>query len=672
MILDLYRKKQKKWSPRTSALLVIGGFLVAQTVPLFVQGIVNALSDTTPPVVQSFIPSTSSINVDDAQAQVTLTGAVTDDISGFGSIKLYYTSPSGLQVVEAETLGSTPTSFEARVTFPRYAEAGTWTPTATFADVSGNVVDYTSQELANLGFSLSVSVSSATPDTQSPTLTALTQEDTSLDTTNYNGQTGVRATLPDNLSGFAKAVIKFTSPSGAHSSTADFESTVTPDEYYATPIFSMYVETGHWNAQLTVTDLAGNVRVYDTADLAGMGFPNGIDIAGTPDTSFVTIESIAFSPLFDYGIEPYVGGGLFTIKALLSDNLSGVQTADLIYRSQTSGQIAYSNTFVRHDDPEIDQFDYYIQTPAYSAEGEWLPELYTTDIAGNTKTFSHSDLLGLGLDLKIVIGENVTETVIQGDSVTTDTSGSGATAETIVQAEITTPTAGTVSITPVETAAQDSNFGGYSLFSEQFSITAPAATVTEPLVLKFVVDATQLADIDPSEIVIFRDGQAVAQCLGSSVAVPDPCVTAVTVLPSGDAEITVNSSHASRWSLGVETATQGSFQFEKFKKPLKAAPQLNKEEAGSSIPVKFSVGGDYGLDILASGSPTSQRINCSTKEPIGDATATNAANNKNLKYSANGFYRYTWKTLKKWDDTCRQFTLTFTTGEVATVYFKFD
>ena len=44
--------------------------------------------------------------------------------------------------------------------------------------------------------------------------------------------------------------------------------------------------------------------------------------------------------------------------------------------------------------------------------------------------------------------------------------------------------------------------------------------------------------------------------------------------------------------------------------PIDALPVVNKAKAGSSLPVKFSLGGDFGLDVLAGGSPGSQDVPC--------------------------------------------------------------
>ena len=87
---------------------------------------------------------------------------------------------------------------------------------------------------------------------------------------------------------------------------------------------------------------------------------------------------------------------------------------------------------------------------------------------------------------------------------------------------------------------------------------------------------------------------------------------------------------------------------------------VNEVKAGQSIPVKFSLGGDLGLNILAAGYPASQQIACNNSAPISAVEETTTAN-QGLTYSG-GQYNYVWKTQKSWAGTCRKFVLRLTDG----------
>ncbi len=66
---------------------------------------------------------------------------------------------------------------------------------------------------------------------------------------------------------------------------------------------------------------------------------------------------------------------------------------------------------------------------------------------------------------------------------------------------------------------------------------------------------------------------------------------------------------------GVGTACDTDYEFSGFFTPVDNLPTLNSVKAGSAIPVKFSLNGFQGLDILAAGSPASQTIACASGVP---------------------------------------------------------
>jgi hypothetical protein len=81
---------------------------------------------------------------------------------------------------------------------------------------------------------------------------------------------------------------------------------------------------------------------------------------------------------------------------------------------------------------------------------------------------------------------------------------------------------------------------------------------------------------------------------------------------------------------------------------------LNKAKAGSVVPVKFSLGGDQGLNVLASGYPQTATIPC-TASSSDVLEEYGTGNVSSFKYDpvANQ-YIYNWKTDTKWAGTCRQ------------------
>ena len=114
------------------------------------------------------------------------------------------------------------------------------------------------------------------------------------------------------------------------------------------------------------------------------------------------------------------------------------------------------------------------------------------------------------------------------------------------------------------------------------------------------------------------------------------------------------------------------FAFDGFFAPIDNAPTLNAMKAGAAVPVKFGLGGDKGLAILAAGSPTSRTIACAASPVVDGIEETSTAGASGLQYEpATGLYTYVWKTSKSWAGTCRELTLTLVDGTTHIALFKF-
>ncbi len=114
------------------------------------------------------------------------------------------------------------------------------------------------------------------------------------------------------------------------------------------------------------------------------------------------------------------------------------------------------------------------------------------------------------------------------------------------------------------------------------------------------------------------------------------------------------------------------FNWAGFFQPVDNLPALNVVNAGRAIPVKFSLGGNKGLNIFAPGYPLSMQIACDSGAPLDDVEVTLTAGNSSLSYSAgDGQYNYVWKTEKSWAGTCRQLIVKLVDGTTHVANFKF-
>jgi uncharacterized repeat protein (TIGR01451 family) len=122
----------------------------------------------------------------------------------------------------------------------------------------------------------------------------------------------------------------------------------------------------------------------------------------------------------------------------------------------------------------------------------------------------------------------------------------------------------------------------------------------------------------------------------------------------------------------VRTVQVLPYNFTGFFSPISNPPTLNQANSGQAIPIKFSLGGNQGLNIFAAGSPGSVQTNCASGVPISNIEEIDTPGNSGLSYDAGSDrYTYVWKTEKAWKNTCRQLTVTLKDGTVHVANFKF-
>jgi DNA-binding beta-propeller fold protein YncE len=111
------------------------------------------------------------------------------------------------------------------------------------------------------------------------------------------------------------------------------------------------------------------------------------------------------------------------------------------------------------------------------------------------------------------------------------------------------------------------------------------------------------------------------------------------------------------------------YDYRGFFAPVDNPPVLNTVTAGAAIPVKFTLHGNQGLDVLARAS--SRVIRCSDSAPL-DAIETLAQSATGLTYDVSGDrYVYVWKTARSWGGSCRQLLLRLDDGTTHRASFEF-
>jgi hypothetical protein len=131
-----------------------------------------------------------------------------------------------------------------------------------------------------------------------------------------------------------------------------------------------------------------------------------------------------------------------------------------------------------------------------------------------------------------------------------------------------------------------------------------------------------------------------------------------------------SSARATLWRLTLAYSFNGFFQ--PVDNPGASPPYVvNRVKAGSAVPVKFSLGGDRGLDIFDANSPGSKAVAC-TLTNVDDIEQTVSAGGSELTYDpTTDVYTYVWKTDKSWSGTCRELVVSLRDGSAHSALFNF-
>lgn len=162
-------------------------------------------------------------------------------------------------------------------------------------------------------------------------------------------------------------------------------------------------------------------------------------------------------------------------------------------------------------------------------------------------------------------------------------------------------------------------------------------------------------------------GSGVASCVGAV-----PSGSALPTGSVGNQSFTVQAADQAGNQISQTVTYSVRYPFEGFLQPVDNAPTVNRVKAGQAIPIKFRLGGDRGLNIFASGSPTSVAVSCTSGAILDDIEQTVTAGASSLTYApATQVYNYVWKTEKSWAGTCRRLQVTLVDGTTHTAEFRF-
>ena len=174
--------------------------------------------------------------------------------------------------------------------------------------------------------------------------------------------------------------------------------------------------------------------------------------------------------------------------------------------------------------------------------------------------------------------------------------------------------------------------------------------------------------LGPSQLNATATGVGGAPLTGSFSYTPAAGTSFAAGTYSLSVQFTPASGNYSAASKAVSITVSGAMRFAGFFAPLRNMPYVNAVQAGSAIPVKFTVGGYRGRSVLLQ-TPTSTEVACPAGAPENVVRPGLAVlpGLRSLGYS----YNYVWKTNPSWAGTCRVFVLTLADGSTHEALFRF-
>ena len=191
---------------------------------------------------------------------------------------------------------------------------------------------------------------------------------------------------------------------------------------------------------------------------------------------------------------------------------------------------------------------------------------------------------------------------------------------------------------------------------------APSIAITRPAAVAYNLNATVPADYGCDD-----GGSGIATCEG-----PVATGSGIDTASVGPKVFGVHAADEVGNTASASVGYAVVFVFGGFFAPVSNAPTVNEVKAGQSVAVKFNLGGNQGLAVLAAGSPSSSQVPCEAGQAGVPVAGEFSASVSGLKYdSLLDQYSYVWRTDRTWSGTCRHLTVDLVDGTAHVLAFRF-
>ena len=209
----------------------------------------------------------------------------------------------------------------------------------------------------------------------------------------------------------------------------------------------------------------------------------------------------------------------------------------------------------------------------------------------------------------------------------------------------------------------DASAWNFGLAGPVTDLTAPVVSIDTPAdAAEYVLGANVPADFDCADE---PGGSGLASCVG-----PSSNGQPIDTTTIGPKTFRVDAADVAGNSSTLTHTYRVAWPFA-FVKPIAAQPAVTKVKAGEKLAIKFTLGGDRGLAVLAAGSPGSGATACPSGAALGPIESI--VMSSPLTYKKNSkTYILEWKTSKAWAHTCRRLELRLADGSVHYADIKFS
>jgi hypothetical protein len=113
------------------------------------------------------------------------------------------------------------------------------------------------------------------------------------------------------------------------------------------------------------------------------------------------------------------------------------------------------------------------------------------------------------------------------------------------------------------------------------------------------------------------------------------------------------------------------YTFDGFFAPLANPPEVNEVKAGKGVPVRFSLGGDFGLNVFETGYPQARTVGCEPAAPVHRVNEAVNAKSSGLTFDpVSQRYTYVWKTERSSVGACSELVFRFDDGQERVARFQ--